>query len=156
MLFVFFNLSDNDVPYLSPVFGSFCAISSTQLQDREVLVSLLVGAKYGMSQVINHKLNVISTLVEFSSISRVELLSESDKVSLLRISLHDMKVRKVLDLCAVYCGPHETLLFIKHAGIYTLTWTAKMEKSLMPDLHIALRLSEYRSFHFQYTKECPA
>uniref|UniRef100_A0A674N0D1 FERM and PDZ domain containing 1b n=2 Tax=Takifugu rubripes TaxID=31033 RepID=A0A674N0D1_TAKRU len=44
-----------------------------------------------MSQVINHKLNVISTLVEFSSISRVELLSESDKVSLLRISLHDMK-----------------------------------------------------------------
>lgn len=47
-----------------------------------------------MSQVINHKLNVISTLVEFSSISRVELLSESDKVSLLRISLHDMKVWK--------------------------------------------------------------
>lgn len=66
----------------------------TQLQDREVLVSLLVGAKYGMSQVINHKLNVISTLVEFSSISRVELLSESDKVSLLRVSLHDMKVWK--------------------------------------------------------------
>lgn len=92
-----------------------------------MLVSLLVGAKYGMSQVINHKLNVISTLVEFSSISRVELLSESDKVSLLRISLHDMKVRKVLDLYAVYHGPHETLLFIKHAGIYTLTWTAKME-----------------------------
>lgn len=56
------------------------------------MVSLLVGAKYGMSQIINHKLNVISTLVEFSSISRVELLSESDKVSLLRISLHDMKV----------------------------------------------------------------
>ncbi|KAK7922774.1 hypothetical protein WMY93_009676 [Mugilogobius chulae] len=61
------------------------------LQDREVPVSLLVGAKYGMSQIINHKLNVISTLVEFSSISRVELLSESEKVSLLRISLHDMK-----------------------------------------------------------------
>ena len=62
-----------------------------------MLVSLLVGAKYGMSQVINHKLNVISRLVEFSSISRVELLSESDKVSLLRISLHDMKVWKILD-----------------------------------------------------------
>lgn len=67
-------------------------LTDIQLQDREVLVSLLVGAKYGMSQVINHKLNVISTLVEFSSISRVELLSESDKVSLLRVSLHDMKV----------------------------------------------------------------
>lgn len=90
-----------------------------------MLVSLLVGAKYGMSQVINHKLNVISTLVEFSSISRVELLSESDKVSLLRISLHDMKVRKVLDLYVH--DPHKTLLFIQHAGIYTLTWAAEVD-----------------------------
>ncbi|CAL1613268.1 unnamed protein product [Knipowitschia caucasica] len=65
--------------------------ATMMLQDREVPVSLLVGAKYGMSQIINHKLNVISTLVEFSSISRVELLSESEKLSLLRISLHDMK-----------------------------------------------------------------
>lgn len=63
-----------------------------QLQDREALVSLLVGARYGLSQVVNHKLNMVSTLVDFSSISRVELLSESDRVSLLRISLHDIKV----------------------------------------------------------------
>nr|XP_029515114.1 mucin-5AC-like [Oncorhynchus nerka] len=61
------------------------------LQDREALVSLLVGARYGLSQVVNHKLNMVSTLVDFSSISRVELLSESDRVSLLRISLHDIK-----------------------------------------------------------------
>ncbi|XP_026186851.1 FERM and PDZ domain-containing protein 1 isoform X2 [Mastacembelus armatus] len=72
-------------------YGGRSYTATMMLQDREMLVSLLVGAKYGMSQVINHKLNVISTLVEFSSISRVELLSESDKVSLLRISLHDMK-----------------------------------------------------------------
>ncbi|KAM9849498.1 uncharacterized protein frmpd1b [Aulostomus maculatus] len=72
-------------------YGGRSYTATMMLQDREVMVSLLVGAKYGMSQVINHKLNVISTLVEFSSISRVELLSESDKVSLLRISLHDMK-----------------------------------------------------------------
>ncbi|XP_051810832.1 FERM and PDZ domain-containing protein 1 isoform X2 [Acanthochromis polyacanthus] len=72
-------------------YGGRSYTATMMLQDREVLVSLLVGAKYGMSQVINHKLNVISTLVEFSNISRVELLSESDKVSLLRISLHDMK-----------------------------------------------------------------
>lgn len=111
-----------------PLFLSFCTLSSTQLQDREVLVSLLVGAKYGLSQVINHKLNVISTLVEFSSISRVELLSESDKVSLLRISLHDMKVRKALDRNVP--APHHTLLPIKHAGIYTLTWTAKMDRHI--------------------------
>ncbi|XP_047209640.1 FERM and PDZ domain-containing protein 1 isoform X1 [Girardinichthys multiradiatus] len=72
-------------------YGARSYTATMMLQDREVLVSLLVGAKYGLSQVINHKLNMISTLVEFSSISRVELLSESDKVSLLRISLHDMK-----------------------------------------------------------------
>ncbi|CAN9514967.1 unnamed protein product [Ophioblennius macclurei] len=72
-------------------YGGRSYTATMMLQDREVLVSLLVGAKYGMSQVINHKLNVISTLVEFSSISRVELLTESDKVCLLRISLHDMK-----------------------------------------------------------------
>ncbi|XP_061642829.1 FERM and PDZ domain-containing protein 1 isoform X2 [Phyllopteryx taeniolatus] len=72
-------------------YGGRSYSATMMLQEREVSVSLLVGAKYGMSQVINHKLNVISTLVEFSSISRVELLSESDKVSLLRISLHDMK-----------------------------------------------------------------
>ncbi|XP_056295263.1 FERM and PDZ domain-containing protein 1 isoform X1 [Pseudoliparis swirei] len=72
-------------------YGGRSYAATMMLQDREVLVSLMVGAKYGMSQVINHKLNMISTLVEFSSISRVELLSESDKVSVLRISLHDMK-----------------------------------------------------------------
>ncbi|KAG7275760.1 hypothetical protein CRUP_009863 [Coryphaenoides rupestris] len=72
-------------------YGGRTYTATMMLQDREALVSLLVGARYGMSQIINHKLNMISTLVEFSSISRVELLSESDKVSLLRISLHDMK-----------------------------------------------------------------
>ncbi|KAL6117680.1 uncharacterized protein ACO6RY_15414 [Pungitius sinensis] len=72
-------------------YGGRSYTATMMLQDREVLVSLLVGAKYGMSQIINHKLNMISTLVEFSSISRVELLSESEKVSVLRISLLDMK-----------------------------------------------------------------
>lgn len=85
-----------------------------------MLVNLLVGAKYGMSQIINHKLNVISTLVEFSSISRVELLSESDKVSLLRISLHDMKVWEAVEGCGCFVR-RWALLFIKHAGSYTLT-----------------------------------
>ncbi|XP_068596157.1 FERM and PDZ domain-containing protein 1-like [Brachionichthys hirsutus] len=72
-------------------YGGRSYAATMMLQDREASINLLVGAKYGMSQVINHKLNMISTLVEFSSISRVELLSESDKVSLLRVSLHDMK-----------------------------------------------------------------
>lgn len=94
-----------------------------QLQDREVLVSLLVGAKYGMSQIINHKLNVISTLVEFSSISRVELLSESDKVSLLRISLHDMKVQRARSASTVQYVVIELpgSIIHKHVGISTDT-----------------------------------
>lgn len=87
-----------------------------------MLVSLLVGAKYGMSQIINHKLNVISTLVEFSSISRVELLSESDKVSLLRISLHDMKVGEDIEKL--------DSIIHKHVGTHTLTQIQKNGFSL--------------------------
>ncbi|XP_036372512.1 FERM and PDZ domain-containing protein 1-like [Megalops cyprinoides] len=65
--------------------------ATMMLQDRESMVSLLVGAKYGVSQVINHKLNIMTTLTEFSSVSRVELLPESDKVSLVKIYLQDVK-----------------------------------------------------------------
>lgn len=66
--------------------------SALQLQDRESMVTLLVGARYGVSQVVNHKLSILSTLTEFSSITRIELLPESDKVSLVKIYLQDIKV----------------------------------------------------------------
>lgn len=56
------------------------------------MVTLLVGARYGVSQVVNHKLSILSTLTEFSSITRIELLPESDKVSLVKIYLQDIKV----------------------------------------------------------------
>ncbi|XP_076877939.1 uncharacterized protein frmpd1b isoform X2 [Brachyhypopomus gauderio] len=59
--------------------------------DRESLVSLLVGARYGISQILNHKLNMISTIIDFHYISRVEVLSESDRVSMLKIYLHDIQ-----------------------------------------------------------------
>ena len=62
------------------------------MQDRESYVGLLVGAKYGISQIINSKLNIISTLAEFASISRVELTEESDKVSMVKVYLQDIKV----------------------------------------------------------------
>ena len=65
---------------------------SPQLQDRESMVSLLVGAQYGVSQVINHKLSIMTTLTEFSSITRVELTPESERVSLVKIYLQDIKV----------------------------------------------------------------
>lgn len=57
------------------------------------MVTLLVGARFGVSQVVNHKLSILSTLTEFSSITRIELLPESDKVSLVKIYLQDIKVR---------------------------------------------------------------
>lgn len=75
---------------------SFCVFLMTtsppQLQDRESTVTLLVGGRYGVSQVVNHKLSILTTLTEFSSITRVELLPESDKVSLVKIYLQDIKV----------------------------------------------------------------
>lgn len=64
-----------------------------QYQERETTVNLLVGARYGISQVVNHKLNLLSPLMEFSSIGRVELMPESEKISVVRIYIQDMKVK---------------------------------------------------------------
>ncbi|RXN29261.1 FERM and PDZ domain-containing 1-like protein [Labeo rohita] len=61
------------------------------LQDRESLVSLLVGARYGISQILNHQLNMISTIIDFHYITRIEVLSESDRVSMLKIYLQDIQ-----------------------------------------------------------------
>lgn len=63
-----------------------------QLQDRESYIALLVGAKYGISQIISSKLNIMSTLAEFANISRVELTEESEKVSMVKVYLQDVKV----------------------------------------------------------------
>lgn len=56
------------------------------------MVSLLVGVQYGVSQVVNHKQSVVNTLTEFSGITRVELIPESERVSLVKIYLQDIKV----------------------------------------------------------------
>ncbi|XP_029108190.1 FERM and PDZ domain-containing protein 1-like isoform X1 [Scleropages formosus] len=72
-------------------YGGKCFTATILLQDREAMVSLLVGARYGISQVINHKLNIISTLTEFSGITRVDLLPESERVSLVKIYLQDVR-----------------------------------------------------------------
>ncbi|XP_005170993.1 FERM and PDZ domain-containing protein 1 [Danio rerio] len=72
-------------------YGGKAFSATMMLQDRESTVSLLVGAKYGVSQVINHKLSIMTTLTEFSCITRVELLPESDRVSLVKIYLQDIK-----------------------------------------------------------------
>ncbi|NXD18117.1 FRPD1 protein, partial [Nothocercus nigrocapillus] len=66
--------------------------ATLMLQDRESYIALLVGAKYGVSQIINNKLNIITSLAEFANISRLELMAESEKVSMVKIYLQDLKV----------------------------------------------------------------
>ncbi|XP_054976263.1 FERM and PDZ domain-containing protein 1 isoform X2 [Sorex araneus] len=73
--------------------------ATLMLQDRESYIALLVGAKYGISQIINSKLNIMSTLAEFASISRVELTEESEKVSMVKVYLQDIKVLSLLLEC---------------------------------------------------------
>ncbi|XP_067297839.1 FERM and PDZ domain-containing protein 1 [Pseudorasbora parva] len=94
-------------------YGGKAFSATMMLQDRESMVSLLVGAQYGVSQVINHKLSIMTKLTEFSSITRVELLPESDRVSLVKIYLQDIKpitllmesvaAKDLLCLVAGYC-----------------------------------------------------
>ncbi|XP_061685351.1 FERM and PDZ domain-containing protein 1 [Syngnathoides biaculeatus] len=71
-------------------YGGKSFSATMMLQDRESTVTLLVGARYGVSQVINHKLSILSTLTEFNSITRLELVPESDKVGLVKIYLQDI------------------------------------------------------------------
>ncbi|CAL8331266.1 unnamed protein product [Merluccius merluccius] len=72
-------------------FGGKSFSATMMLQDRESMVSLLVGARYGVSQVVNHKLSIMTTLTEFTNITRIELLPESDRISLVKIYLQDIK-----------------------------------------------------------------
>lgn len=58
-------------------------------------MSLLVGSQYGVNQVINHKLSIMTTLAEFSSITKVELVTESERVSLVKIYMQDIKVHTI-------------------------------------------------------------
>ncbi|KAM3864671.1 uncharacterized protein frmpd1a [Diretmus argenteus] len=72
-------------------FGGKSFSATMMLQDRESMVTLLVGLRHGVSQVVNHKLSIMTTLTEFTSITRIELLPESDRVSLVKIYLQDIK-----------------------------------------------------------------
>ncbi|CAL9700861.1 unnamed protein product [Knipowitschia caucasica] len=72
-------------------FGGKAFSATLMLQDRESTVNLLVGARYGVSQVVNRKLSIMTALTDFDSISRVELVPESDRVSLVKIYVQDIK-----------------------------------------------------------------
>ncbi|XP_008072333.1 FERM and PDZ domain-containing protein 1 [Carlito syrichta] len=91
--------------------------ATLMLQDRESYIALLVGAKYGISQIINSKLNIMSTLAEFANISRIELTEESEKVSLVKVYLQDVKVLSLLlesnsakDLACLIAGYYRLLV----------------------------------------------
>ncbi|CAI5796883.1 FERM and PDZ domain-containing protein 1 isoform X1 [Podarcis lilfordi] len=78
------------------LYGGKIFNATLMLQDRESCVALLVGAKYGISQVVNNKLNIVTMLAEFANISRLELTEESDKVSMVKIYLQDIKLLTLL------------------------------------------------------------
>ncbi|NXW59309.1 FRPD1 protein, partial [Eurystomus gularis] len=106
--------------------------ATLMLQDRESYVALLVGAKYGVSQIINNKLNIITSLAEFANISRVELTEESERVSMVKIYLQDLKVLTLLlesnsakDLACLIAGYHR--LFVD-ANVSIFTWAQKNQQ----------------------------
>ncbi|NXN87858.1 FRPD1 protein, partial [Bombycilla garrulus] len=106
--------------------------ATMMLQDRESYVALLVGAKHGVSQIINSKLNIITSLAEFPSISRLELSEESERVSTVKIYLQDLKVLTLLlesnsakDLICLIVGYYR--LFVD-ANASIFTWGEKKEQ----------------------------
>ncbi|NXR04998.1 FRPD1 protein, partial [Sagittarius serpentarius] len=106
--------------------------ATLMLQDRESYVALLVGAKYGVSQIINNKLNIITSLAEFANISRVELTEESEKVSMVKIYLQDLKLLTLLlesnsakDLVCLITGYYR--LFVD-ANVSIFTWGEKKQQ----------------------------
>ncbi|XP_041115254.1 FERM and PDZ domain-containing protein 1 [Polyodon spathula] len=108
-------------------YGGKTFSATLMLQDRESFVTLLVGAKYGISQIINNKLNILTTLTEFKNISQVELNPESEKVSMVKIYLQDIKPITLLmeshaakDLACLIAGYYK--LFVD-SRVTVFTWT---------------------------------
>ncbi|NXX57231.1 FRPD1 protein, partial [Scopus umbretta] len=106
--------------------------ATLMLQDRESYVALLVGAKYGVSQIVNNKLNIITSLAEFVNISRVELTEDSEKVSMVKIYLQDLKLLTLLlesnsakDLVCLIIGYYR--LFVD-ANVSIFTWGEKKQQ----------------------------
>ncbi|NWZ02752.1 FRPD1 protein, partial [Loxia curvirostra] len=106
--------------------------ATMMLQDRESYVALLVGAKHGVSQIVNSKLNIATSLAEFPSISRVELSEDSERVSTVKIYLQDLKVLTLLlesnsakDLVCLIAGYYR-LLVDANASIFT--WGEKNQQ----------------------------
>ncbi|XP_038625817.1 FERM and PDZ domain-containing protein 1 [Tachyglossus aculeatus] len=107
--------------------------ATLMLQDRESYIALLVGAKYGISQIINSKLNIMSTLAEFANISKIDLTEESEKVSMVKVYLQDVKLLTLLlesnsakDLACLIAGYYR--LFV-HSAASIFIWTGKKQQT---------------------------
>ncbi|NWR95109.1 FRPD1 protein, partial [Furnarius figulus] len=114
------------------MYGGKIFNATLMLQDRESYVALLVGAKHGVSQIINSKLNIVTSLAEFPSISRMELSEESERVSTVKIYLQDLKVLTLLlesntakDLVCLIIGYYR--LFVD-ANASIFTWGDKNQQ----------------------------
>uniref|UniRef100_A0A803YLG1 FERM and PDZ domain containing 1 n=1 Tax=Meleagris gallopavo TaxID=9103 RepID=A0A803YLG1_MELGA len=106
--------------------------ATLMLQDRESYVALLVGANHGVSQIVNSKLSIITSLAEFTNISRLELTEESEKVSTVKIYLQDLKLLTLLlesnsakDLVCLIVGYYRLLV---DANVSIFTWGEKREQ----------------------------
>nr|XP_008112828.1 PREDICTED: FERM and PDZ domain-containing protein 1 [Anolis carolinensis]XP_016850528.1 PREDICTED: FERM and PDZ domain-containing protein 1 [Anolis carolinensis] len=104
------------------LYGGKTFNATLMLQDRESCVTLLVGAKYGISQVVNNKLNIITMLAEFANISKLELTEESEKVSMVKIYLQDIKVLTLMlesnsakDLACLISGYYRMFVDSSHS-----------------------------------------
>uniref|UniRef100_A0A6I8NPE5 FERM and PDZ domain-containing protein 1 n=1 Tax=Ornithorhynchus anatinus TaxID=9258 RepID=A0A6I8NPE5_ORNAN len=107
--------------------------ATLMLQDRESYIALLVGAKYGISQIINSKLNIMSTLAEFANISKIDLTEESEKVSMVKVYLQDVKLLTLLlesnsakDLACLIAGYYR--LFV-HSAASIFIWPGKKQQT---------------------------
>ncbi|XP_062925192.1 FERM and PDZ domain-containing protein 1 [Mobula hypostoma] len=89
--------------------------ATLMLQDRESFITLLVGAKYGISQIINSKLNIMNQLTNFNNIRKLELTFECDRISMVNIYLEDMK-----SLSLLLESHHAKDLVCSIAGYYKL------------------------------------
>ncbi|XP_051514492.1 FERM and PDZ domain-containing protein 1 [Myxocyprinus asiaticus] len=113
------------------------------LQDRESLVSLLVGARYGISQILNHQLNMISTIIDFHYITRIEVLAESDRVSMVKIYLQDIQPMALLmesvaakDLACLLAG-YCKLLVDPNINVFRWRPRPKMRRILVEEGYIS-------------------
>ncbi|XP_078252900.1 FERM and PDZ domain-containing protein 1 [Rhinoraja longicauda] len=109
--------------------------ATLMLQDRESFVTLLVGAKYGISHVINSKLKIMNQLTNFNNIRKLELTFECDKVSMVNIYLHNMKSLTLLleshhakDLVCFIAGYHR--LYV-NSGDSIFTWPGNYQSQLL-------------------------